>query len=153
MAESESNTPKLVADVLVIAEGQVLLVRYTDLRRYDGQPGWFLPDDMVAWGEHPSDTAKRILLEQVELKLAEVPLSYIASFGTEGGGRWQLVFHHKVELEKLPSIRAAFNVREAIWFPLNALPEAKTVAHEGWALGVIQEMTKEGHSAGDRSRS
>ena len=147
MVESEAKTPKLVTDVLVLAEGQVLLIRYQDLRRYDGQQGWFLPNDYVAYGEHPSDAAKRILLEQVGLKLTDVPLSYIASFGTENEGRWHLVFHHKVALDKIPSITALFNVRAAQWFPLNALPEANTVAHEGWALDVIQEMTKASHAA------
>ena len=147
MVESESNAPKLVTDVLVLAEGQALLVRYQDLRRYDGQQGWFLPNDYVAYGEHPSDAAKRILLEQVGLKLEQVPLSYIASFGTEDGGRWQLVFHHKLELDKIPKITALFNVRTFQWFPLNALPEAKSVAHEGWALDIIEEMTRKSPAA------
>ena len=150
MDVTESNAPKLVADVLVLAAGQVLLVRYKDLRRYDGQQGWFLPNDYVAYGEHPSDAAKRILLEQVGLKIEAVPLSYIASFGTEDGGRWQLVFHHKLEFDNVPDITALFNLRNAQWFPLEALPEAEAVAHHGWAIDVIGEMMKKSKAAGTR---
>jgi ADP-ribose pyrophosphatase YjhB (NUDIX family) len=147
MNVTESNTPKLVADVVVIAAGQTLLVRYNDLRRYDGQQGWFLPNDTVAYGEHPSDAAKRILLEQVGLKIDEVTLSYIASFVTEDGGRWNLVFHHKLELDNRPDITTLFNLKSAQWFPLEALPQAEEVAHRGWAIDIIREMMKKSEAA------
>jgi len=150
MADNETKSPKLVADVLVLAEGQVLLVRYNDLRRYDGQPGWFLPNDIVAYGEHPSDAAKRILLEQVGLKTEDIPLIYIASFGVEDGGRWNLVFHHKLDLDKVPKISVLFNVRTVQWFPLEALPEAEVVAHHGWAIDIVGEMMKKSKAAGTR---
>jgi ADP-ribose pyrophosphatase YjhB (NUDIX family) len=153
MDETESNTPKLVADVVVMASGQTLLVRYTDLRRYDGQQGWFLPNDTVAYGEHPSDDAKRILREQFGLKTEEVPLSYIASFGTEDRGRWNLVFHHKLELDDLPDITALFNVRSVQWFPLEALPQLEEVAHHGWAIDVIREMMKKSEAAATRQHT
>ena len=150
MNVTESNTPKLVVDVVVLAADQTLLVRYNDLRRHDGQQGWFLPNDSIAYGEHPSDTAKRILLEQVGLKIEEVPLVYIASFGAEDGGRWNLVFHHKLELDNLPEITALFNVRSAQWFPLEALPQAEEVAYHGWAIDVIREMMKKSKPAATR---
>src|SRR5205085_221376 len=55
---------KLVADVAVVAEGEVLLVRYANTAKYDGQTGWFLPDDFLAHLEHPDDAARRIVREQ-----------------------------------------------------------------------------------------
>jgi len=48
---------KLVADVAVLADRQVLLVRYQDTRNYDGQRGWFLPDDYLMFVEHPDEAA------------------------------------------------------------------------------------------------
>src|SRR5439155_603670 len=48
---------KLVADVAVLADRQVLLVRYQDTRNYDGQRGWFLPDDYLMFVEHPDGAA------------------------------------------------------------------------------------------------
>lgn len=38
---------KLIADVAVLAGERVLLVKYRDVSAYDGQGGWFLPDDAL----------------------------------------------------------------------------------------------------------
>ncbi|HEY5574743.1 MAG TPA: NUDIX domain-containing protein [Anaerolineales bacterium] len=142
MDGKECKIHKLVADVLVLAQGQVLLARYDDVRKYDGQEGWFLPDDYLAYGEHPHDAARRILREQVGLDTDGIALSYIESFGGEGGGIWHLIFHHKVELDQIPGMTPLTNVRAAEWFPLEHLPERPAVAHEGWAIDVIEEILK-----------
>ncbi len=39
---------KLVADVAVFAGQNVALVRYRPESGYDGQNGWFIPDDELA---------------------------------------------------------------------------------------------------------
>ncbi len=39
----------LIADVALLSEGKVLLVRYKDANKYDHHKGWFLPMD----GVHP----------------------------------------------------------------------------------------------------
>ena len=140
MENKECKIHKLVADVLVLAERQVLLVSYKDVKNYDGQKGRFLPDDYLAYFEHPHEAAKRILREQVGLDAKDIALSYIESFGGEDGGAWHLIFHHKVELDKIPSVTLSSNVRAAEWFPLDNLPERESVAHGGWAVDVIGEM-------------
>ena len=142
MDSKECKVHKLVADVLVLAQGRVLLVRYNDVRKYDGQKGWFLPDDYLAHAEHPRDAAKRILREQVGLDTDDIILSHIESIGGEDGGAWHLIFHHKVELDHMPSVLPLTNVRTAEWFPLEHLPERPSVAHEGWAIDVIGEIVK-----------
>lgn len=143
MEKANPKTPKLVADVFVKAAGRVLLVRYSDPKKYDGEGGWFLPDDYLAYGEHPSDTATRILHEQVGLKTQRLALRYIESFGSEDGGRWHLVFHHAAELDAVPSMMGLVGLKSAEWFSLDALPDRASVAHEGWALDVIAEMLKD----------
>jgi len=145
MDNKECKVHKLVADVLVIAEGQVLLVRYNDVRKYDGQQGWFLPDDYLAHAEHPSEAARRILQEQVSLDIRDISLSYIESLGGEDGGKWHLIFHHKIELDQIPSLTPLINIRAAEWFPLDSLPDRASVAHEGWAIDVIGEILKPIH--------
>jgi len=142
MDSKECKVHKLVADVLVLAQGQVLLVRYNDVRKYDGQKGWFLPDDYLTHAEHPRDAAKRILREQVGLDTDDIALSYIESIGGEDGGAWHLIFHHKAELDHMPSVLPLTNVSTAEWFPLDLLPERSSVAHEGWAIDVIGEIAK-----------
>jgi len=145
MDSKECKVHKLVADILVLAEGRVLLVRYKDIRKYDGQEGWFLPDDYLVYAEHPLDAAKRVLREQVGLDIGGIALSYIESFGGEDGGLWHLVFHHKTELDKIPRVVPLTNVRAAEWFPLDNLPDRPSVAHQGWAIDVIGEILKPIH--------
>lgn len=142
MDSKECKVHKLVADVLVLAQGRVLLVRYNDVRKYDGQQGWFLPDDYLVYAEHPSDAAKRILREQVSLEIGDIALSYIESFGGKDDGAWHLIFHHRVELDQIPRVTPLTNIRAAEWFAVHHLPERSSVAHKGWAIDVIGEILK-----------
>jgi ADP-ribose pyrophosphatase YjhB (NUDIX family) len=129
---------KLVADVAVVAAGRVLFVRYRDTSRYDGQAGWFLPDDYLDDLEHPDDAARRILREQAGIEGVDVRLGEIESFGN---GAWHLVFHYTGEVE-LPEAATGDNVEAAEWFPLDALPPVDAVAHHGWGLEVVDRILK-----------
>ena len=131
-----TRTHKLVADVALDAGGQILLVKYEDTSRYDGQQGWFLPDDYLEHLEHPRDAAARIVREQIGLD-AELSLAEIESFGD---GVWHLVFHYRGSLPAPLPISAGDNVAAAEWFPLDALPDPSEVAHHGWALDVISKV-------------
>ena len=134
----ECRIHKLIADVAVFSEGAVLLVRYRDVSRYDGQRGWFLPDDFLRHLEHPTDGARRILMEQVGMDAAEPRLDHIESFGD---GAWHLSFHHRVDVPGRPAPTPGENVRDAAWFAIDALPGTEEVAHEGWALNVLESLT------------
>jgi ADP-ribose pyrophosphatase YjhB (NUDIX family) len=127
---------KLVADVAVLSEDRVLLVRYRDVGRYDGQRGWFLPDDFLDHLEHPDTAAGRILSEQAGLS-PEVRLDHIESFGD---GAWHLIFHYRAALPEAVAVRGGENVAAAEWFPLGALPDDAEMAHEGWAREVLEAM-------------
>jgi ADP-ribose pyrophosphatase YjhB (NUDIX family) len=129
--------PKLVADVALVADDQVLLVKYEDTSRYDGQRGWFLPDDYLADVEHPRDAASRIVREQAGFEAQDLELADIESFGN---GAWHLIFHFQASLsEPTPPTHGA-NVSAAEWFPLDALPPAEEVAHHGWALDTLAKI-------------
>ena len=127
---------KLVADVTVISAGRVLLVRYEDTSRYDGQEGWFLPGDYLARLEHPDDAARRIAREQAGLEV-EPTLAEIESFGN---GDWHLVFHYRAELPDADSLAPGVNVAAATWFPLDALPPESEQAHGGWPGEVLSRV-------------
>ncbi len=128
---------KLIADVAIVADDRVLLVRYRDTSRYDGQSGWFLPDDHLEHLEHPTDAARRIALGQAGLTLGEVALDHVESFGN---GTWHLTFHHLAHVEEASGVHAGDNVLEARWFPLGAPPPESEMAHHGWALEVLDAM-------------
>ena len=137
MGPQDCSVHKLVADVCILAEGQVLLVRYQDVRKYDGQTGWFLPDDFLEYEEHPDEAAARILRQQAGVSGEAASLSHIESFGNGG---WHLVFHYKMEWEKLRPVPVLGNVKTAQWFLLSELPEREQVGHLGWALKTIRRV-------------
>jgi len=129
---------KLVADICLLAEGKVLLVRYRDVRKYDGETGWFLPDDYLQHLEHPDEAVRRILQDQAGVTPPPVALSHIESF--EGNGFWHLIFHYKAELARAEEVPLQGNIMAAQWFPLSALPAPEEVAHGGWGLETIQKI-------------
>lgn len=131
---------KLVADVAAIGDGKVLLAKYKETTKYDGQRGWFLPDDYLNFEEHPKDAAERILREQAGIAAKVEALTQIESFAGGREGAWHLIFHYRVDVPKPGRLVAGANVAEARWFPLDKLPPKKDVAHGGWALDVLGEV-------------
>jgi ADP-ribose pyrophosphatase YjhB (NUDIX family) len=138
MERTGCQVHKLVADVSVFAGSQVLLARYRDTSGYDGEGGWFLPDDYLRHGEHPEAAAQRILKDQADLQATELELSHIESF--EGHGAWHLIFHYTCKLVSPSPPAAGRNVAAIEWFPLDGLPSPEAVAHGGWALEVIEAI-------------
>jgi len=128
---------RLISDVCLVAEGQVLLVRYHDVSKYDGQTGWFLPDDYLTHLEHPDEAAVRIVRQQVGVVAPPVALSHIESFGN---GVWHIVFHYRLELPAARPVPVLGNVKAVQWFPLGGLPEPEQVGHHGWALHTIRKV-------------
>lgn len=135
-ASPECRAHRLIADVTLVAGGEVLLVRYRDVRRYDGQHGWFLPDDALQALEHPDEGARRILRDQVGIDVP-VTLDHIESFGN---GVWHLVFHYRAEAAEQVPVRAGENVADARWFDRASLPASNEMAHEGWGLDVLDRI-------------
>ncbi|MGH2627924.1 MAG: NUDIX hydrolase [Anaerolineales bacterium] len=138
MEGEHTRIHKLVADVCLLAEGHVLLVRYRDVRKYDGETGWFLPDDYLRHLEHPDEAARRILHDQAGITPPPVSLSHIESF--EGNGAWHLIFHYRAELPRPAEVPLQGNILAAQWFPLGALPAPEEVSHGGWGLETTQKI-------------
>jgi ADP-ribose pyrophosphatase YjhB (NUDIX family) len=136
MRDTRRVAVKLVADIAVVADRRVLLVRYEDVSRYDGQRGWFLPDDYLAHGEHPDAAARRVPLEQAGLQL-EPALAEIESLAN---GAWHLIFHYRAAAAAPDAVRPRGNVAAAKWFPLDALPPDDEQAHDGWAREVLSRI-------------
>jgi ADP-ribose pyrophosphatase YjhB (NUDIX family) len=136
----DCDVHKLVADIAIFAGGRVLLVKYRDTANYDHQRGWFLPDDYLAHAEDPSDAATRIADEQVGIALVGAQLGEVESFGGDPGA-WHLIFHYRADLDRLPELRPGTNVAAAEWFPVDELPDKRSVAHGGWALEVLDRLS------------
>lgn len=135
--EGECTVHRLVADVAIRSGDQILLVKYKDVSQYDGQRGWFLPDDFLRHMEHPDDAAKRIARDQSGLTLPDLRLSHVESFGN---GAWHLIFHYRGDLTGSPNLHAGPNVAVLEWFPRTGLPDRSTMAHHGWAADILDAM-------------
>lgn len=141
----ECRVHKLLADVVMLADDSVLLVKYRGMP--DHQRGWFLPDDQLLHLEHPDDAATRILKKQLGVHEGKPELAFVESFKGNDGS-WHLVFHYRLRLPRRPDVRASEDVDEARWFELPALPPRSEVAHHGWALDVLEEcLASRGTSA------
>src|SRR5438046_9492748 len=99
---------KLVADIALFSGRRVLLVKYRDVARYDGQRGWFLPDDFLVHEEHPQDAAKRIAREQTGVEIEDARLSHIESFGNVA---WRLIFNCGASLPT-PTVQPCTNIEQ-----------------------------------------
>jgi ADP-ribose pyrophosphatase YjhB (NUDIX family) len=138
-AGGECAIHRLIADICVVAEDHVLLVRYDDTAGHDGHSGWFLPDALLEHGEPPEQTAALLLHRQAGIEVTAPFLSHVESF-IGGGGRWHLAFHYVAQLPARPRVTPGPGVREAAWFDLVKLPSKKETAHGGWALQTIREI-------------
>lgn len=130
---------KLIADVTLISDGEVLLVKYKNTGENDFQKGWFLPDDLLNQNEHPEDAALRILEEQLGLTNINVVLNHIESF-TGKDKTWHLAFHYKAEIKSTDEIRVSEKISEYDFFNPSDLPQKREIAHNGWAGYTINAI-------------
>ncbi len=140
MPETTCTVHKLIADVALLHDDRVAMVRYPRSGDYDHQTGWFLADDELAFLEHPQDAAKRILHEQLGVRDLEPRLDHVESF--QGNDRsWHLAFHFVADVSEPAAVSPGEGIASLQWFSLSQLPERNAVAHHGWALDVISAIT------------
>ncbi len=139
---SHMKNVRLVLDIAVFLKGKVLLVRYKDTNKYDHQSGWFLPDDYFADGEHPDDTAQRILKEQLGFERGSSVIDHFESFIGDDKS-WHLVFHYKLYLDSQPELKLSNDIDKCEWFSVDSLPDDSEIAHRGRARYVILKILRE----------
>ncbi len=136
----------LVASAALFADGRVALVKFRNPEQWDGESGWFLPNDGLAFLEHPQAGAKRVLSEQLGIESATpLKLAHFESF-KGNNGNWHLGWHYRLELPQVPNLKPGPAVAESRWFSLDDLPSRSEVAHHGWALQILGAMEKVGAS-------
>ena len=130
----------LIVHVAVVRNKSGLLVKYKDSSAFDGQSGWFLPNDELKHIEHPDTAAKRVLKEQVGIENAILTLSQIESFSGNDGS-WHLIFDY-LATPSSDEIMKGSNVSLAQWCRIKELPNAEEFAHHGWGRGVLRKLAK-----------
>lgn len=133
------NRTKLIADVAVTRDRSVLMVKYRVMP--DRQAGWFLPNDLLQYLEHPDAAASRILAVQLGLADTAPALKTIDSFKGNDGS-WHLAFHYLCVLPAAASPAPAAELSEWAWFGLDALPKKSEIAHGGWYAGVVHRVVE-----------
>ncbi len=127
MEARDCGVHSLAADVVVLADSAVLLVR--PAAPPDGAAGWRLVGDRMRFGEAPQAAARRALREQVGLDPDELVLVEVESQVAEV---WRLVFHFRCETDRPPSLGP--EISEARFFQVEHLPP---LARGAWERDVI----------------
>jgi len=139
MQTTDDQKIKLIADATLLSNDKVLLVTYKDTGKYDGEPGWFLPDDLVQFNEHPEDAAKRLLNEQLGFITGNLKIDHMESF-IGNDKTWHLIFHYYLQMDSLPKMLPTGNIDKWDWFDFYKLPDDKDIAHRGWARFTIEKI-------------
>ncbi len=129
--ESGCDTHVLVADVVVMDDSAVLLVRRSPAS--DDAAGWGLPGDALRFGEAPDACARRVLNEGLGLAPEWITLAEVES--AVEGGVWSLVFHFRCDADRPPAPGSA--IAEARFFQIEHLPPT---AHGAWERDVIYRV-------------
>ena len=135
LTSTHCGVHQLVADVTLLHENRVLMIRTNSGPPPEGHDGWYLPDDYVGDLEHPDDAARRILEEQADTSPEYVKLSHIDSYVADDGA-WNLAFHYVAHVSAAGDIESE-DAQEICWFELGALPESSEVANLGRPLAVV----------------
>jgi 8-oxo-dGTP diphosphatase len=132
---SEPRGPYLGVSAVVVREGRMLLGRR---RGAHGAGTWSFAGGKVDPGEHPSDTARRELLEETGLRaLTAEPLVWTSDVFAGDGLHYVTLHHHVVVDEGEPRICEPDKVDEWLWFAWDSPPEpmfgpAASLFASGW---------------------
>ena len=137
--DKEENI-KQIADITLLCDGKVLLVKYKDSNKYDHQKGWFLADDLIKPDENPDDAACRIIKEQLGIReVTSVVINHKESF-TGNDKSQHIVYHYLCDLTTIPDTNISGDIEEEKWFDTDELPDEKEIAHHGWAKYTIERI-------------
>jgi ADP-ribose pyrophosphatase YjhB (NUDIX family) len=132
----------LIASAALFVEDKVALVKYRDPEQWDGEQGWFLPNDGLNFLEHPQAGATRILRNQLGFGTSKRPkLAHFESFKGNRGS-WHLSWHYRFDSPSPPKVKPGEVVAEVRWFSMRELPPMPAVAHHGWALQILRAMDR-----------
>jgi 8-oxo-dGTP diphosphatase len=135
---TQYHNSKPCAGALVVKDGRVLLSK-RGIEPFKGC--WDIPGGFLEPGEHPQDGMLREIKEETGLDVRVIDLLgvYMDQYGDGGAAEWTLNFYYVVEpVSGEP--RAADDVTELHWFPLEQLPEKMAFTHEYEVLRDLQEF-------------
>ncbi|MFC9067916.1 MULTISPECIES: NUDIX domain-containing protein [Streptomyces] len=121
MSDENIETIRYTADIVLVAEGHVLLIE-RDWPPFEGR--WALPGGHVDPGETSLQAAVRELLEETGIEVLPAELRHIGRWdapGRDPRGRYATDAYVAVRPER-DTPTAGTDARAARWWPLPALP-------------------------------
>jgi ADP-ribose pyrophosphatase YjhB (NUDIX family) len=140
LTSTHCGVHQLIADVTLMCENNILMMRTRSGVVSEDHDGWYLPDDYVGDLEHPDSAARRILEEQTNVSVDSVRLSHFDSF-VAGDGTWNLAFHYTAHVEAVEDVGTDDSL-EFHWFNMADMPEPSEVSNFGRPLAVINRTAK-----------
>lgn len=120
--EAEADEAVHISSFVVSQKGnRILLARAKD---FEGKEKWFIPGEMLYWGEDPEDGARRVVAEWFRGVEARPRLREIQS---HTGHAWDLCFVYEANIPQ--NAKPASDVSELKWFPRNKVP-LQDMGHE-----------------------
>jgi ADP-ribose pyrophosphatase YjhB (NUDIX family) len=100
-------------------QGSVLLVRHTYV------PGWYLPGGAVDPGESVGEALTREIMEEANIRMIGPP-RLVAIYLNPRAGSDHVALFEITQFEQTSPKAADHEIREARFFPLDALPDGTT---------------------------
>jgi ADP-ribose pyrophosphatase YjhB (NUDIX family) len=112
-------------------EGKVFLIRHTYV------PGWQLPGGGVEAGETALEALQREIREECTIEISGRPELKSIHFNRQASRRDHIAIYLVTDFRVLGPRAADYEIAEARFFPLNALPDALTPASRRRIVEII----------------
>lgn len=106
----------------VLRDGEVMLVRHGYV------PGWHLPGGGVEPGETFEEALAKELMEEANVRVTGTPKLHALFQNTNASARDHVAVYVVREFDYGEPLPPSFEIKEAKFFPLDALPEETTQA-------------------------
>lgn len=122
----------LLSYLFIQKDGRILLEKRLHPEYLRGK--WSLPWDFPKYGEHPDDSADRIVKEQLGLKVTNIEQLFILSYTRAHEmiptipPHWDLCYVYRVEAEGEVRVDQKL-ISEAAYYSLHRLPSELTLFH------------------------
>lgn len=127
--------PGLTVGAIIVLNNQILLVK-RNREPFKGK--WMLPAGFVEFGEHPSETLKREIEEEVGLELVDYEINEILQSSDDPRAPGHLIIFYNVRI-KGETKNLDKNENEAVsWFDIKNLPEIGFEPHK-YIMSKIQK--------------
>jgi ADP-ribose pyrophosphatase YjhB (NUDIX family) len=123
-----------VRGIVLDDNNRVFLIRHTYV------PGWHLPGGGVETGETALDALRRELQEEASISLDEPPRLHGVFFNTNASRRDHVLVYVVTRFTVLGARPPDWEIAEAGFFPIDALPEETSVATRR-RLAELQDET------------